>query len=100
MATSSTVDPVDSLALPREIMLAEPQWLRVAEEIRQRIRDGRVVESEAIKGGYRLPRYPELMAEHHAGYGTLRTVLLVLEAEGWIIRRPGVEISTRADHPK
>lgn len=77
--------------------MAEPEWRRVAEEIRQRIRDGNVIVKD--DGSRRLPKYGDLQAEHSTKYGTVRTALLVLEAEGWIIRRPGVEIAVRDDHP-
>lgn len=78
--------------------MAEPEWRRVAEEIRQRIRDDNVIVKE--DGGRRLPKYDDLQVEHGTSYGTLRTVLISLEAEGWIVRRPGVEISVREDHPQ
>lgn len=96
--TADTGNPVNSLVLPRENSMAEPEWRRVAEEIRQRIRDDRVIVKD--DGTRKLPKYPHLQAEHHTSYGTVRSVLMVLEAEGWIIRRPGVEISVREDHPK
>lgn len=73
------------------------KWRRVADEIRQRIRDGDA--ATASDGSRRLPTYAQLMEQHDAGYGTLRTVLIVLEAEGWITRRPGKDLMVREDHP-
>ena len=78
--------------------MAEPEWRRVAEEIRQRIRQQDVIPLPG--GGHRLPRYDDLIVQHRTSYGTLRTVLLVLEAEGWIVRRHGVDLLVREDHPE
>ena len=77
--------------------MAEPEWRRVAAEIRQRIREGRV--RTDARGVRWLPTYAELQDEHQTSYGTLRTVLIALEAEGWIARRPGVGLQVRDDHP-
>ena len=92
-----TGDAVDSPARPREISVAEPEWRRVAAEIRQRIRAGDVIAND--DGTRRLPTYDELIEQHGTSYGTLRTVLMVLEAEGWINRRPGKDLLVREDHP-
>ena len=92
-----TGDAVDSPARPREISVAEPEWRRVAAEIRQRIRVGQIrTDAEGVRW---LPTYDELQEQHATSYGTLRTVLIALEAEGWIIRRPGVGLQVREDHP-
>jgi DNA-binding GntR family transcriptional regulator len=95
--TADTADTVNSPVLPREITMAEPEWRRVAAEIRQRIRDGRTVDNG--DGTRRLPRYDELLAEHHTTYGTLRSALLVLESERWIIRRPGKDLQVHPNAP-
>lgn len=77
--------------------MAEPEWRRVAAEIRQRIRDGEVRVDER---GRWLPTYDELIVQHETSYGTLRAALLVLEEGGWIVRRPGVGIQVAVDHPE
>lgn len=96
------VDPVGSLVSPREITLVEPQWLRVAAEIRDRIRSNASLTVRTDASGVEtrwLPPYPDLQDQHRTSYGTLRTVLIRLEAEGWIERRPGVGLLVREDHP-
>lgn len=83
--------------------MAELQWRRVAEEIRQRIRDDDNLTVRADADGTEqrwLPPYPDLQEQHRTSYGTLRTVLIRLELEGWIDRHPGVGLMVRADHPK
>lgn len=82
--------------------MAEPEFRRVAEEIRQRIRDQR----DLIVRQYRgrpvpsLPSYDELIEQHETSYGTLRTALIALESEGWINRVGGIGLLVREDHPK
>jgi DNA-binding GntR family transcriptional regulator len=100
-ATVDTGDAVDSLARPREINVAEPEWRRVAEEIRQRIREDRDLIVKPYKSEQRrwLHSYPQLQTLHETSYGTLRTALISLEAEGWITRVPGVGLMVREDHP-
>lgn len=95
VATVSIASPVGT----RETPMAEPQWRRVAAEIRQRIRDGADLRERDGRDGRWLPTYPELEQQHRTSYGTLRTALLVLEAEGWIDRLPGVGLRVREDHP-
>jgi DNA-binding GntR family transcriptional regulator len=81
--------------------MAEPEWRRVAAEIRQKIRDDdRTYLTVRPNGDLRLPTYPKLIERHATSYGTLRTALIALEAEGWIDRRPGVGLLVRDDHPK
>jgi GntR family transcriptional regulator len=75
----------------------EPDYKRIAEHLRQRIRAGEVV--VAPDGSLRLPSYERLIEEYGTSYGTIRTVLMVLEAEGWIARKQGVAIFVRPDHP-
>lgn len=96
------VNPVDSLALPREITaMAEPEWRRVAAEIRQKIRDDdRTYLTVRPDKTRRLPTYPQLIQRHQTSYGTLRTALISLEGEGWITRRGGVGLLVRDDHPQ
>lgn len=78
-------------------MTSEPEYRRVAAEIRDRIRQGRGLTNH--QRGRKLPTLETLIKEHSTSYGTLRTVLLVLEAEGWIVRRGGVGVFVREDHP-
>lgn len=64
-------------------MPAQPKFERVAQAIRDQIRSGQ------LKPGDQLPITTELLKIHRVGYGTLRTALVLLEAEGLIEGRPG-----------
>lgn len=95
------VDPVSSLVSPRENTMP-PKWERVADAIRQQIRDGRDL-TEREDGRY-LPSYPHLLATRWPGvgtisYGTLRQVITVLKVQGWIEGEPGIGLRVREDHP-
>lgn len=97
--SANRVNPVGSSVRTREkTTMAQPEWRRVAAEIRQRIRDGRDLRVDD-QGRRWLPPYDPLQKQHGTSYGTLRQVLLVLEAERWIIRRPGVGLMVHPDHP-
>lgn len=94
------VDSVDSRVLPRETTVTEPEWRRVAAEIRQRIRDRRDLHDKPGRDGLWLPAYPDMLEQHATSYGTYRSVLLVLEAERWVDRVPGVGVRVREGHPE
>lgn len=77
------------------------RWERVAEAIRQRIRDGQV---EERGGGRYLPAYPRLEQElrdagYELSYGSLRRALIELRHEGWVVSEPGIGLRIRDDHP-
>lgn len=77
------------------------RWERVAEAIRQRIRDGQV---ERRGGGQYLPAYDRLEAElkaegYRLSYGSLRRAVIELRHQGWIESEPGVGLRVRPDHP-
>ncbi len=65
------------------IVPAVPKYARVAQAIRDQISTG------ALQPGDRLPTTEQLIELYDVGYGTLRTALLLLEAEGLIEGRPG-----------
>jgi DNA-binding GntR family transcriptional regulator len=74
----------DLLAVrPRETAVPAPKYERVANAIREKIRTGQ------IKPGEQLPTTEQLMAEYEVSYGTLRTALMWLTAEGLIEGRQG-----------
>lgn len=60
-----------------------PKYERVASAIRQKIRSGE------LQPNAQLPRTEDLLTEYSVGYGTLRTALMILMAEGWIEGRQG-----------
>ncbi|MGP3940467.1 GntR family transcriptional regulator [Streptomyces sp. 6N106] len=60
----------------------QPKHIRIAEEIRRRIRDGELVEGE------RLPAVRDWAAELGVAVGTLRQAQSWLEIEGWIRTSP------------
>jgi DNA-binding GntR family transcriptional regulator len=73
----------DLLAVrPRETAMA-PKYERVVDAIREKIRSGQ------LKSGDQLPTTDELRAEYEVSYGTLRTALMLLTAEGLIEGRQG-----------
>lgn len=61
---------------------AQPKHVRIAEEIRRRIRDGELVE------GHRLPSVRDWAAELGVAVGTLRQAQSWLEIEGYIRTSP------------
>lgn len=80
-----------------------PKWERVADAIRQQIRDSRDLD-ERPDGRY-LPSYPRLLAREWEGvgrvsYGTLRFAIAQLKATGWVEGEPGIGLRVREDHPK
>jgi DNA-binding GntR family transcriptional regulator len=66
----------------------------MAQDIRQRIRDGR------LPAGELLPSYRLLGEQYQTSYGTVRIALRVLETEGWTVGEPGVGVRVRGDHPE
>lgn len=64
-------------------MPAVSKYERVVEAIREQIRTGQ------LKPGDALPTTPKLMEQYQVSYGTLRTALVILLAEGVIESRPG-----------
>lgn len=73
----------DLLAVrPRETAMAT-KYERVVNDIREKIRTGR------LKPGDQLPTTGQLLADYEVGYGTLRTALMLLTAEGLIEGRQG-----------
>lgn len=59
------------------------KYERVAAAIRDQIRAG------VLKPGDQLPTTQQLIDEHEVSYGSIRTALLILKAEGLIEGRPG-----------
>jgi DNA-binding GntR family transcriptional regulator len=74
------------------------KWERVADAIRQQIRDNTGL-TEREDGRY-LPSYPQLIDQHNVSYSTVRMVIAVLKAEGWIEGEQGIGLRVREDHPK
>ena len=60
------------------------RYLRVASSLREMIAKGE------YKPGERLPRQHDLAREHGVAFTTLNKALDVLEAEGYIVRKPGL----------
>ena len=60
------------------------RYLRVASSLREMIASGE------YKPGERLPRQHDLAREHGVAFTTLNKALDVLEAEGYIVRKPGL----------
>lgn len=77
--------------------MTTPRWERVAEAIRTQIRTGTGLDERA--DGRYLSSYPRLIEQHQVSYGTIRTAILQLKAEGWIEGDPGVGLRVREDHP-
>lgn len=74
------------------------RWERVAEALREQIRGGHglVLRSD----GLYLPSYSQLQETYEVSYGTIRTALLLLRAQGWIEGEQGVGVRVRPDHPR
>jgi GntR family transcriptional regulator len=60
-----------------------PKFERVADAIRDQIRTGQ------LKPGEKLPSTAALIAQHGVSYGSIRSAMLVLKAEGLIEGRQG-----------
>ncbi|HEX5996277.1 MAG TPA: winged helix-turn-helix domain-containing protein [Jiangellales bacterium] len=67
----------------RETDMPVPKYERVASAIREQIRTGR------LEPGAKLPTTQQLIAQYEVGYGSVRTALMILKAEGLIVGRPG-----------
>jgi GntR family transcriptional regulator len=79
-----STEQVIYLALrPRETTMPVPKYERVADAIREKIRTGQ------LKPGDALPTTDALLVEYRVSYGTLRTALMLLSAEGLIEGRQG-----------
>lgn len=74
-----------------------PKWERVADAIRQQIREDRGLERK--DDGLYLPSYPNLIEQHAASYSTIRFAVMTLKLEGWIEGEPGIGLRVREDHP-
>lgn len=59
------------------------KYERVANAIREQIRSGQ------LQPGAQLPTIQKLIEQHGVGYGSVRSALLILKAEGLIESRPG-----------
>lgn len=66
-----------------------PKYERVASAIRDQIRSGQ------LKPGDQLPTTQGLIEEHGVSYGSVRTALLILKAEGLIEGRQGEGVFVR-----
>lgn len=66
-----------------------PKYERVAAAIRDQIRSGQ------LKPGAQLPTTQGLIKEHGVSYGSVRTALLILKAEGLIEGRQGEGVFVR-----
>ena len=60
-----------------------PKYERVASAIREQIRSGK------LQPGARLPTTRQLEEHYEVSYGSVRTALMILKAEGLIVGRPG-----------
>lgn len=63
--------------------MSAPKYVRVADAIRERIRAGR------LKPGDRLPSTKQLEEEFGVSYGSIRSAMLILKAEGLVRGQPG-----------
>ena len=59
------------------------RYVRVANTLRQAIRDG------MYQPGERLPRQHDLASEHNVAFSTLKQALDILELEGYVVRKVG-----------
>lgn len=64
-------------------------YRRIADELRDQIRNGQLAEGE------RLPSESALMAQYDTSQNTVRRAMAALRAEGWIVTEPGRGISVR-----
>ncbi|HEX5597022.1 MAG TPA: winged helix-turn-helix domain-containing protein [Micromonosporaceae bacterium] len=67
-------------------MSVQPMWVRVADRIRNRIRNG------DLALGEKLPPLSQLCAEYGTDANAVRQAFVVLETEGLIRRTPGVGV--------
>lgn len=63
--------------------MTAPKYQRVADDIREKIRTGK------LKSGDKLPTTNELIAEYGVSYGSIRGAMLILRAENLIEGRQG-----------
>lgn len=70
-------------ARAREMNMPVPKYERVADAIREQIRSGQ------LPPGAKLPTTQQLIEQYGVSYGSIRTALLILKAEGLIEGRPG-----------
>lgn len=66
---------------------------RVAEEIRQDIRKGR------LEPGGKLPTHRDMVAKYEIAVTTVQKVLKQLEAEGWVVARPSIGVFVSGSIP-
>ncbi|WDZ86862.1 winged helix-turn-helix domain-containing protein [Micromonospora cathayae] len=66
-----------------------PKYERVASAIRDQIRDGR------LKPGDQIPTTQGLIETYGVSYGSVRTALLILKAEGLLEGRQGEGVYVR-----
>ena len=59
------------------------RYLRVANSLRQKVRNG------VYQPGERLPRQHDLAREHNVSFVTLKNTLDILEREGYVVRKVG-----------
>jgi GntR family transcriptional regulator len=69
------------------------RWERLADDLREGIRSGKYPPGEL------LPSYRLLGEQYDTSYGTVRTALMILRAEGWIVGEQGIGVRVREDHP-
>lgn len=61
----------------------EPDYVRLANAIRTKIRTGE------LEAGAKLPTRTELMTEYDVASGTVDTAMVLLRSEGYVIGRQG-----------
>jgi DNA-binding GntR family transcriptional regulator len=74
--------------------VSTPKYERVASAIRDQIRTG------ALKPGDQLPTTQGLIEMYGVSYGSVRTALLILKAEGLIEGRQGEGVFVRDPAPR
>jgi DNA-binding GntR family transcriptional regulator len=61
----------------------EPDYVRLANAIRNKIRTG------VLSAGDKIPTKAELMAEYEVAAGTVDTAMVLLRSEGYVVGRQG-----------
>jgi len=63
-----------------------PQYGAIAAHLRTMIQSGQ------LAPGDQLPSIPEMKAQYHVSYGTIRSAVLVLKAENLIVGAQGIGV--------
>jgi GntR family transcriptional regulator len=80
----------DLLAVRPEEFTMPAKYERVADAIREQVRSGE------LRPGDKLPSITELEKIHDVSYGSIRSAMLVLKAEGLVEGRPGEGVYVKA----